>query len=80
MKLLNALLTFITRRTLLHFMLHLAQVSKHGDVNKMRASQLATMVGPSLSWSNSLPYNMDYIVKQNRVFQFIIDNITALRE
>ena len=68
------------RKTLLAFMSHLAEVSKFGDDNKMRPGQLATMVGPSLSWSNNLPYNMDYIVKQNRVFEFIIVNISALQE
>ena len=70
-----------SRQTLLYFMSHLEQVSRFKDDNRMGISQLAMMVGPILSWGDKLPYNdMDLIIKQNQVFQFLITNINCLQQ
>ena len=60
---------------------HLHDVQELSDKNQMNAENLATMLGPTSSWSSD-PTNLinmtNNLVKQNKVFKSLIENVKQL--
>ena len=71
----------IFRDTLMFVLRHLHEVQELSDKNQMDAENLATMLGPTCSWSSD-PANLtnmtNNLLRQNKVLSSLIQDVKQL--
>ena len=61
------------------FLCHLAEVASFSDKNNMTASNLAIVLGPSITWSKS-GNDASSLLVQNVVLEYLISNYGEIKQ